>query len=172
MECRDLAGRVEPRLVEPGPLPFEDGTFDLVFSKDSIIHVPDKAALYAEFLRVLKPGGWMTVSDWFRGRDAFSAEMEKWLDEMHLEFAMVPIEEAAKELEKAGFTEVAHLDRNPWYAKRCREDTNMTAGPLRPSLVEAVGEEQADWWVGRNEARTVVAEQGHLRPGHLRGRKP
>ena len=31
-----LADRLEFLLVEPGPLPFEDGAFDLVFSKDAI----------------------------------------------------------------------------------------------------------------------------------------
>jgi phosphoethanolamine N-methyltransferase len=31
----------------PGPLPFESASFDVVFSKDAIVHIPDKAALYA-----------------------------------------------------------------------------------------------------------------------------
>ena len=30
----------------PGRLPFEDGAFDVIFSKDAMIHVPDKEALF------------------------------------------------------------------------------------------------------------------------------
>ena len=41
----------------PGPLPFTDASFDVVFSKDALLHVPDKDALFAEIFRVLKPGG-------------------------------------------------------------------------------------------------------------------
>jgi phosphoethanolamine N-methyltransferase len=61
--CHDLAGakgladRLTFRLVEPGALPYPDGSFDVVFSKDSMIHIPDKAALYRDVLRVLAPGG-------------------------------------------------------------------------------------------------------------------
>lgn len=43
-----LDDRVVDRLVEPGPLPLPDVSFDVVFSKDAIIHVADKLALYEE----------------------------------------------------------------------------------------------------------------------------
>jgi phosphoethanolamine N-methyltransferase len=32
----------------PGPLPFPDDCFDVVFSKDSLVHVSDKEAMFAE----------------------------------------------------------------------------------------------------------------------------
>ncbi|MGB3280721.1 MAG: class I SAM-dependent methyltransferase, partial [Pseudorhodobacter sp.] len=41
----DMADRVTITQVSPGPLAFEDCSFDLVFSKDSNIHIPDKAFL-------------------------------------------------------------------------------------------------------------------------------
>ncbi len=40
------------------------------------------------------------------------------------------------------------------------------------SLAAAIGEAGADHWIGRNEARTTVAEQGHFRAGDLTGLKP
>ena len=42
----------------PRPLPFPPGSLDVAFSKDSIFHTPDKHALMAEVVRVLKPGGY------------------------------------------------------------------------------------------------------------------
>jgi ubiquinone/menaquinone biosynthesis C-methylase UbiE len=38
-------------------LPFEDGSFDLVHSKDSLHHMADPARALAEYRRVLRPGG-------------------------------------------------------------------------------------------------------------------
>ena len=51
-----LGDRVEIRQVEPGPLPFDDESFDIVFSKDSIVHIPDKESLALDVFRVLRPG--------------------------------------------------------------------------------------------------------------------
>ena len=52
-----LENRITYKLVDPGPLPFPDETFDAVFSKDAIIHIQDKHGLYSEAYRVIRPGG-------------------------------------------------------------------------------------------------------------------
>src|ERR1700723_3253491 len=44
-------------------LPFDDGTFDAVFSNDVLCHVPGRLDLLIEALRVLKPAGRMLFSD-------------------------------------------------------------------------------------------------------------
>ena len=75
-----LSDKVSIQLVEPGPLPFADEMFDLVFSKDSIIHIPDKEALALEAYRVLKPGGCFAASDWLISHDnSPSSEMVEYL---------------------------------------------------------------------------------------------
>lgn len=48
-------------------LPFEDGTFDLVFSRYVLEHVPDAGGFLREVYRVLKPGGsflFLTPNKW------------------------------------------------------------------------------------------------------------
>ena len=45
IERAGLADRIEVRRVEPGPMPLPDASVDIVFSKDSIVHIPDKEAL-------------------------------------------------------------------------------------------------------------------------------
>lgn len=44
-------------------LPFEDNTFDAVFSNDVLCHIPGRARLLGEMFRTLKPGGRMLFSD-------------------------------------------------------------------------------------------------------------
>jgi phosphoethanolamine N-methyltransferase len=76
-----LENQITYQLVEPGPLPFTDETFDIIFSKDAIIHIPDKYDIYSEALRVMRPGGRIFVSDWLRGDgNAFDKTVEKFIE--------------------------------------------------------------------------------------------
>lgn len=48
-------------------LPFDDTSFDAVFSSNLLEHVPDQEAVFDEIERVLRPGGWAWVSwtNWY-----------------------------------------------------------------------------------------------------------
>ena len=43
-------------------LPFDDGSFDLVLGHAVLHHLPDLEASFAEFHRVLRPGGWIVFA--------------------------------------------------------------------------------------------------------------
>ncbi|MFP6731935.1 MAG: class I SAM-dependent methyltransferase [Alphaproteobacteria bacterium] len=46
--ARGLSDRIEFRLVDPGPLPFADESFDVVFSMGTLVQIADKPALFAD----------------------------------------------------------------------------------------------------------------------------
>jgi len=45
-------------------LPFPDGTFDAVYAIESTCHAPDRAGVYSEIFRVLKPGAVFACYEW------------------------------------------------------------------------------------------------------------
>ena len=53
----ELGLSVETVACEASSLPFEDGSFDLVFGHAVLHHLPDLAGSFREFRRVLRPGG-------------------------------------------------------------------------------------------------------------------
>ena len=109
-----LSGRIEIDLVAPGPLPHPDASFDVVFSKDSIVHVPDKFALARDAARLLRRGGIFAVSDWLTDRDgAPSPAMAAYLEAEGLDFAMASPARYREALEAAGFTEIRLLEPRP-----------------------------------------------------------
>ena len=170
---RGLADRISFRLVEPGPLPFADASFDLVFSKDAIVHVPDKAALYREVLRVLRPDGRFLASDWlFAEGAATSPAILAWLAGSPLTFAYVTPEAALDALAQAGFEEVAIVDRSATIRALNRAEVAVLEGPARQRLAALVGAEMAEQRLHSARGRQAVLDNGDLRPCHLKGRKP
>ncbi|HEX3324044.1 MAG TPA: methyltransferase domain-containing protein [Solirubrobacterales bacterium] len=55
--AEELGLDVETVRTEAEELPFEDGSFDLVFGHAVLHHIPDLDKAFAEFRRVLRPGG-------------------------------------------------------------------------------------------------------------------
>jgi len=168
-----LSGQITYLLVQPGPLPFENETFDMVFSKDAMIHIPDKAALFNDVFRVLKPAGIFVASDWMRcDPNPPSADMQTYIKAEGLGFEMAPPEKYEASLKAAGFENVALRDRNPWYAKLARKEYEQIKGPLYKILVERAGQAETDRNIEVWRTMCVVLDSGELRPGHMRAVKP
>jgi phosphoethanolamine N-methyltransferase len=166
-------GSVTFRTVTPGPLPFADGSFDVVFSKDAMVHIENKEALFADIFRVLRPGGRLAASDWMSGTDGpFSAAMAYYLQTEGLGFGMASPTRYRSALAAAGFRDIRLTDRNAWYAPIAHVEHDALAGPLYDKLVARVGKDFVDHEIEVWRAMTVVVDSGELRPGHLRARKP
>jgi len=71
-----LRGQVELIQADFMKLPFADNTFDGVYAIESTCHAPDRAGVYGEILRVLKPGAVFACYEWCLtdGYDLESAE--------------------------------------------------------------------------------------------------
>lgn len=159
--------------VEPGPMPFDDGSFDIVTSKDSIIHIADKHLLAAEVFRVLRPGGWFIASDWLAGyEDQPSAEMQAYLVAEGLDFGLASAATYRRALQQAGFTDIDITDRNEWYRQQARVEREQMGGSLYRDLSTRVGSDFLDHEIDVWDKMIVALDQGQLRPTHLRGRKP
>ena len=168
-----LADRIEIMEVRPGPFPLADGSIDLVFSKDSIVHIPDKTALAREAFRVLRPGGWLAASDWLIGHDGPpSPEMVHYIACEALDFGMASPSVYRAALEEAGFVDVTLVNRNPWYRDVARVELDRLGGPVGVRARAILGEAETLRQIRTWEAMLVVLGTGEHCPHHLRGRKP
>lgn len=168
-----LAEKVRFVQAAPGRLPFADGSFDLVFSKDALIHVADKEAVFADIVRVLRPGGIFAASDWLVAHDGpLSQDMTDYIKAEGLSFGMASAERYRSAMQSAGFTGVTTVNRNPWYRDVARGELERLKGPLRQAAVDAVGEAYVAKNIATWTAMQKVLDSGEHCPTHLRGHKP
>lgn len=167
-----LAGRIGCLKAAPGPLPFPPGTFDVVFSKDSIVHIPDKTALMAEVFRVLKPGGWFLASDWLIGTDAISPAMAEYIAAEGLDFGMATPAHYRAAMVAAGFADLTIRSRNAWYLQEARAELARLQGETGRMAAARLGQAFVDHNIAIWQRMIPVLETGEHCPTHLAARKP
>ena len=173
VEQAGVADSVEFRLVEPGPLPFDANSFDGVFSKESMLHIPDKPSLFADVIRVLKPGGFFAASDWLKGEDAENDPgFQRYIADGHLNYKMATAAETEAAMAAAGFDNVSTVDRHKWYGPMALQELADIQGPLREQLIAASDVETYEKWLSSRKGSAPAFNSGGLRPTHLRGLKP
>ena len=167
-----LDDRARFLLVEPGPLPLPDASLDLVISAGAITQIPDKAALFAECLRVLRPGGRLRSFEWTTSSGETSHEMRRFFELEGLTYALERPGVYEQLLRKAGFGEVASCDDSGWYRRQSREEYERIRGPLYPRMRQLLGQADADHFVESWAAMAVVFEKGELTQTIFSGSRP
>ena len=117
-------------------LPYDDATFDVVWSQDAILHSGDRARVVAEAARVLKRGGQLVFTDPMQADNAPADQLQPIYDRIHLDSLGSPgfYREEAKKLgmEEVEFEE--HTDQLTTHYSRvlqeltAREDEVRKAG--------------------------------------------
>ena len=167
-----LEDRCVFQCVAPGPLPFADAAFDIVVSSGAITQTADKASLFEDCFRVLKPGGHVSCYEWMRSERDYSADMHYWFELEGLTYALETLEGYAARLRDAGFEAVEAIDASAWYRAEARREYTLIKGDLYPTLVQHLGKEDADHFVENWRLLAIVCDSGELRQGYCRGRRP
>jgi cyclopropane fatty-acyl-phospholipid synthase-like methyltransferase len=172
VEEAGLTERISCRHCEPGPLLLADNEVDVVFGKDSWIHIQDKKAFFAEVFRVLKPGGILTAGDWMRSEKPYEKDMEYFFEMEGLTYHMDTLENYGQILRECGFIDIVLEDIAQEYRSQAHEEYSLMLGPLRQKMRAVLGAEKEAHFVENWRALTVVLDSGELRPSRFRARKP
>ncbi|WP_374650378.1 methyltransferase domain-containing protein [Dongia sp.] len=167
-----LANRVDIQLVAPGPLPFADASFDIVFGKDAWLHIPDKAAHFAEVYRVLKPGGRIAAGDWMKAPGPYSRDMEYFFEMEGLTYHLVTLAAYGRHLHDAGFVDIRLADITRRYRAEAHEELARMQGELAGMMLAELGEAGNAHFVEDWRSLTVVLDKGELRPAQIWATRP
>lgn len=126
---------------------FPAASFDVVWALESLMHLPDRPAFFAEAMRLLKPGGTLAVATW-AVRDGDLDPGERDLVRQILQHQVMPhfssLEEHERLARAAGFADVAAVD---W--------SREVANSWDPSFAQVEQYES-----GRSVMRALARERG------------
>jgi ubiquinone/menaquinone biosynthesis C-methylase UbiE len=98
----DLDNRVRFETGDATAMPFENGAFDGAYSMNVSMNIADKARFYGEIRRVLKPGGWLLLSEIAAGTGGALEYPTPWAATARASFLSTPSDTEAG-LRDAGF---------------------------------------------------------------------
>ncbi len=101
-EMVGLKGKVDFRRGSALDLPFDDGSFDLVWTEHAQMNIEDKTKFYSEMARVLKPGGRLAFHDIFEGSGGDMHYPVPWAEDSSINF-LAPVDTLKHTLEESGF---------------------------------------------------------------------
>jgi MPBQ/MSBQ methyltransferase len=118
-----LEGLVDYRQANALDLPFEDGSFDVVWSQNAAMNIADRDRLYREMRRVLKPGGRLALQEVAAGPGGPPHFPVQWAREPGISFLLAADDTRAK-LKAAGFRVIRWQDTT----EEAREAASRRAG--------------------------------------------
>ena len=136
-------------------LPFDDGTFDVVWTKNSGMNIADKERLYSGFHRVLRHGGLLALQEPMAGPVQPLIFPLMWAVDATTNFVRTPVE-------MRDLIEATGLRMRAWYDMKPQPARPASAGPT-PSIQSIVmGDSYAaithTWQLNCDEERAVVAQ--------------
>ena len=133
-ERTGLADRTTFRVADALALPFDDSTFDYAWTQHVAMNIRDRARLYAEIFRVLKPGGLFAIYDVIRRDGEPLIFPVPWARDPDISFLLTA--DAMRDvLVRTGFEVVSWIDTtavaNEWIA---RQQDARSRTPSSPAI--------------------------------------
>ncbi|KAK3134922.1 hypothetical protein QOZ80_5BG0412480 [Eleusine coracana subsp. coracana] len=94
---------------------YPENSFDVIYSRDTILHIQDKPALFRSFFKWLKPGGKVLISDYCKNPGKPSEEFAAYIKQRG--YDLHDVKAYGKMLEDAGFHDVIAEDRTEQFLR-------------------------------------------------------
>ncbi|KAF2369029.1 S-adenosyl-L-methionine-dependent methyltransferase [Trinorchestia longiramus] len=107
--AKDVQEKVEFKLEDITKSSYPAATFDVIYSRDTILHIPNKEELFSQLKEFLKPDGVLFVTDYCRGDQTHSQQFLDYVQQRGYDLRTV--KEYGGILEKCGYKNVVAEDK-------------------------------------------------------------
>ncbi|CEG39599.1 phosphoethanolamine n-methyltransferase [Plasmopara halstedii] len=168
ISMEDSSIDVEFEICDATKKQFSECSFDVIYSRDTILHIEDKQALFAKFYRWLKPGGRILISDYCKGEQEPTDRFKAYVASRG--YHLLSPSKYGKTLESAGFTSVIAEDRTEQFIKVLKDELARTLAQKEQFIAET-SELDFQYIVDGWEAKLVRCGEGDQKWGLFYGKK-
>jgi len=180
--ARERLAKIAPKLkgsvqfLSEGPhdylKQFDDETFDIVFSKETILHIPleDKITYFQQVNRILKKGGKIVIMDWMHTTGDYSKDLQWMIETDGIPYNLVTLDQYKNILSAANFKNVQFInttEENTRLSKEDCETVRASKDELEKKFGKDVYEEYLESWI----MQWKLFESGELVTGIFKAEK-
>ncbi|KAF8764356.1 Phosphoethanolamine N-methyltransferase 3 like protein [Argiope bruennichi] len=101
---------------------YDDASFDTIYSRDTLLHIPNKEELFRNFEKWLKPGGKILFTDYSRSDKEVSPNFEQYIKDRG--YNLLTLQQYKELLENCGFVNVKAEDATEEFLRALQEELN------------------------------------------------
>lgn len=148
--------------------PFNE-PFDVIWSRDALMHIPDKPHLFKRLFDLLAPGGQLVITDYARGIPPGSPEFEAYIKSTG--YHVVTPEAYGKFLEGAGFVDVLVEDATSKFIAIMKAEAKRL-GEIREEFVSLFSESDMKYLIDRWAMKDGFCNAGDMKWGIYKAARP
>ncbi|KAL5544972.1 hypothetical protein UlMin_008756 [Ulmus minor] len=141
---------------------YPDNSFDVIYSRDTILHIQDKPELFRSFYKWLKPGGKVLISDYCKKAGTPSVEFANYIEQRG--YDLHDVEAYGQLLRDAGFEDVTAEDRTEQFIEVLQRELAVVEKET-DEFISDFSEEDYNDIVGGWKAKLVRSASGEQRWG-------
>ena len=146
-----------------------DGKFGIVWSRDALMHIPDKPRLFSHLLGLTEPGGRLVITDYAKGVGEGSPEFRAYIASTG--YHVVDPASYGKFLEGAGYVDVVVEDATDRFVAILeREIAYLDAN--RADFLQSFSEKDLNYLVDRWKMKVGFCQAGDMKWGIYLATKP
>ena len=139
-----------------------DQPFDIIWSRDALMHIPDKERLFTKIHSLLKPGGHLVITDYARGAGQRSPEFESYATKTG--YHLLDLESYGNVLRQVGFKTVKVEDATQSFDDIIEdEQTRLNAG--KADFIKDFPESDWSYLMDRWEMKQGFIKNGDMKWG-------
>ena len=136
--------------------------FDIVWSRDAFMHIPDKARLFSRLYSLMAPGGRLVITDYARGKTPASPEFERYIEKTG--YSVIEPQQYGEVLKGAGFVDVVVNDATARFVEILRSEEGRLVSD-RAEFLASFSAADLDYLVDRWNMKIGFCQAGDMKWG-------